>query len=243
MAQRLSTSFINTVIPGAPVNVNVKSVPVGVATTGIVAIIGEAAGGAHFSEEDLKNNSFGPSQVDKIIAKYVSGPIVDAMLALAAPSNDTGIVGAANRVFVLKTNSGSKASAVVDTDYGTFEAANWGSYGNQLKYQVLESQAEATPSVESDAIAALSNSGPTAEEFDITCPAAAAITTGQYFTFQAGNNGIKYYGWFNKDGGGGDPAPAGRTGVEIVISTGDANTDVADAVQAAIDALSRKSVV
>lgn len=154
MAQRLTTSFINTVTPGAYPNVSVKSIPSGVGNTGIIAIIGEAAGGAHFSEEDLKNNFFTADQADRVAAKYVSGPIVDAMLALAAPSADAGIPGSANRVFILKTNSGTKASALVDTDFGTLQAKNWGDEGNKLKYKVVASQAEAAPEISGDTIAA-----------------------------------------------------------------------------------------
>lgn len=154
MAQRLTTSFINTVTPGAYPNVSVKSVPVGVGNTGIVAIIGEAAGGAAFGEEDLKNNFFTPDQADKVIRKYVSGPIVDAMQALSSPSADANIVGSATRVFILKTNSGAKASAIVDTDYGTLRANNWGADGNKLKYKIVASQAEEAPSVTGSVISA-----------------------------------------------------------------------------------------
>jgi hypothetical protein len=151
MAQRLTTSFINTSIPGAYPNVSVKSVPVGVANTGVIAIIGEAAGGAHFESEDLKENFFTPDQADLVEAKYVSGPIVDAMRALSAPSADANIVGSATRVYILKTNAGSKASAVVDTDYGTLSAKNWGVGGNQTKFKVIASQLEETPEAESSA--------------------------------------------------------------------------------------------
>lgn len=149
MAQRLTTSFINTAIPGAYPNVSVKSIPVGVASTGVVAIIGEAAGGAHFSSEDVKENFFTPDQVDRVTAKYVSGPIVDAMRALASPSADANIVGSATRVYVLKTNSGAKASAVVDTDFGTLQAKNWGVDGNKIKFKIVASQLEDTPQAES----------------------------------------------------------------------------------------------
>lgn len=149
MAQRLTTSFINTVIPGAYPNVSVKSVPVGVANTGVVTIIGEAAGGAHFSAEDLKDNFFTPDQADRVAEKYVSGPIVDAMRALASPSADANIVGSATRVYILKTNSGSKASSLVDTDYGTLYAKNWGIGGNQIKFKIVASQLEDTPEAES----------------------------------------------------------------------------------------------
>ncbi len=152
MAQRLTTSFINTVIPGAYPNVTVKSVPAGVASTGVIAIIGEAAGGAHFSEEDAKDNFFTPDQADRVTSKYVSGPIVDAMRLLAAPSADTNIPGSVTRVYILKTNAGAKASAIVDTDYGTLNAKNWGVGGNQVKYKITASSLEDTAQAVSAAI-------------------------------------------------------------------------------------------
>ena len=153
MAQRLTTSFVNTVTPGAYPNVSVKSVPVGVGNTGIVAIIGEAAGGAAFGDEDIKENFFTPDQADRVIAKYVSGPIVDAMQALASPSADANIVGSATRIYVLKTNSGAKASALVDTNYGTLRAKNFGVDGNKIKYRIVASQAEVAPEISGDTIA------------------------------------------------------------------------------------------
>jgi hypothetical protein len=154
MSQRLTTSFVNTAVPGAYPNVSVKSVPVGVAATGIIAIVGEAAGGAHLSDEDVKNNFFTPDQADRVTAKYISGPIVDAMRALAAPSADSNIPGSVNRIYILKTNSGTKASAIVDADYGTFDAKNWGSEGNQTKFKIIASQVENTPETTSGVIGA-----------------------------------------------------------------------------------------
>jgi len=238
MAQRLTESFINTNTPGAYPDVKVQSTPVGVASSGNIVIVGEADGGESFDTKVLKDNFFTPDQLDRVARAYIRGPIVDAMRALSAPSADANIQGSANRIYILKTNQGTKASALIDTDYGTLEDQNWGADGNKIKYQIKASQLEDGPSITSDAIAALSNAGATAEEFDITTPAAAAITSGQYFTFQAGNNGIKYYGWYKKDGVGTDPAPAGRTGVQINITTGDTADDVALATQLAIDALS-----
>ena len=46
MAIRLSTSSVNTNIPGAYPEVTVKSTPVGITNTGDIVIIGEADGGA-----------------------------------------------------------------------------------------------------------------------------------------------------------------------------------------------------
>ena len=139
MAQRLTTSFINTVIPGAYPNVSVKSIPVGIGNTGVVAIIGEAAGGSSFKNEDLKNNFFTPDQADKVIKKYVSGPIVDAMQALSSPSADANIVGSATNVLILKTNAGAKASAIVDTDYGNLQAQNAGDFLKSFDFRIINS--------------------------------------------------------------------------------------------------------
>lgn len=152
MAIRLTTSFVSTVVPGAYFEQNVRSNPVGIGATGVIAIIGEAEGGESYENEVLRNNFFTPDQTARVQQKYTSGPIVDAMRALAAPSADPDIVGSVNRVYVLKTNSGAKASALVDTDYGTLRANNFGVAGNQIKYQVVESQSEVTPSAVSIAI-------------------------------------------------------------------------------------------
>lgn len=111
MAQRLSTSFVNTNIPGAYPEVTVKSTPVGITSTGDIVIIGEAEGGADYTQETLKDNFFTPTQLDRVSAKYLRGPIVDAMRALVSPSNDTEITGSVGKVYVVKTNSGTKAES------------------------------------------------------------------------------------------------------------------------------------
>lgn len=48
---------------------------------------------------------------------------------------------------------------------------------------------------------------------------------------------VDYYGWMNVGAEGVDPAISGKTGVEIAIDPSDADTDVADAIEAALDAL------
>lgn len=145
MSQRLVTSFVNTNIPGAYPNVTVKSNPVGLGASGIVVIVGEADGGDSYKNVALKDNSFTPDQLDKVSSAYLSGPIVDAMRALSAPSSDADITGTANRIFIVKTNSGTKASAIVDTDYGTLSDQNWGKPGNKYKYQITSIAAESAP--------------------------------------------------------------------------------------------------
>lgn len=154
MAQRVVTSFVNTNIPGAYPNVTVKSNPVGLGASGNVVIIGEADGGDSYQNVVLKNNSFTPDQLDKVTQQYLSGPIVDAMRALSAPSSDADIAGSANRIYIVKTNSSTKASAIVDTDYGILRDQNFGKDGNKYKYQITSIAAEATPEVSGGTIPA-----------------------------------------------------------------------------------------
>jgi hypothetical protein len=148
MAQRLSTSFVNTNVPGAYPQVTVKSTPTGIGSVGDVIIIGEADGGADFSQETLASNSFDVTQLDRVTAKYIRGPIVDAMAALTSPSNDTEITGSSGRVFVVKTNAGAKASAPVATAYGTIKDKNFGKDGNKYYYQITQIEDEVAPSLQ-----------------------------------------------------------------------------------------------
>lgn len=174
MSQRLVTPFINTNIPGAYPNITVQSSPVGLGQSGIVVIIGEADGGPSYQNVALKDNSFTPDQLDKVQNIYLSGSIVDAMRALSAPSNDADIVGTANRVFIVKTNNGSRASALVATNYGTFTDLNYGIDGNKYKYQVTTTAAEVAPSREGG-----------------TIPAFGAPLNGDSFTLRF-NGGVAY---------------------------------------------------
>lgn len=154
MAQRVVTSFVNSNIPDSYPDQNVKSNPTALGASGNVVIIGEADGGDSYQNVILKNNSFTPDQLSKVQNQYISGQIVDAFRALSAPSADSDIQGSANRIYIVKTNSGSKASAIVDTDYGILKDQNWGKPGNKYKYQITSIAAEVAPLVEGDTIAA-----------------------------------------------------------------------------------------
>ena len=69
--------------------------------------------------------------------------------------------------------------------------------------------------------------------FTVTCPAASTITTGHYFTYNTTTT--NYYVWFNINGGGGDPTPAGRTGIQVAIPSSYTAQDVANAVREAMN--------
>jgi hypothetical protein len=152
MAQTLTTSFIQVSVPGSYAETLIKSDPVGVAASGVIAIIGEADGGDDHTLEDVKQNFFGPSQVDRVTQKYVSGNIVDAMRMLSAPSADADITGAPTRIYILKTNTSTKASALVEDNYGTIRARVAGAAGNRNRYEVTQTQEEIAPELSGNTI-------------------------------------------------------------------------------------------
>src|SRR5690606_7801505 len=61
------------------------------------------------------------------------------------------------------------------------------------------------------------------------------ITTGDYWLYDTPTTG--YYVWYNKAGGGGDPAVAGRTGIEVAVGTNDTSQQNALATALAMDAV------
>lgn len=157
MAQRLTTSFVNTNTPGAYPSVTVKSTPVGISSTGDIVIIGEAEGGADYTEEVLKDNFFTPTQLTRVRAKYLRGPIVDAMAALVSPSNDTNIQGSISKVYIVKTNGGSKAEADMPASpsgvYGALKDKNFGVDGNKYFFKVTQVESEIAPSITGNSLA------------------------------------------------------------------------------------------
>lgn len=182
MAQRISTSFINTNRPGAYFDSKVKTTPVGVGTSGNIVIMGEAAGGAAAFSIDatdgdvLKDNFYTPDQLDKVANKYLSGPIVDAFRALSSPSSDSNINGSANRIYISKTNKGVQASAVVASAYGTLSDKNWGIDGNKNAFQVSQSISEVAPSQTGTTITIGDGSALNALTFDVRADGGAIVS-------------------------------------------------------------------
>ena len=153
MANRVTQSGFGTItIPGGYVRQNiVKQVP-GLSPSGYIGIIGEATGGSATSAsgESLAANLYSPSQLGEVIAKFQSGPIVDAFRQLAAPSNDPNIIGAPTGVYIYKTNQSASASAsfyAAQGFYGTLEAQQPGNGGNQLNVIIEPSVVAVEPVV------------------------------------------------------------------------------------------------
>ena len=176
MSQRIVTPWLNTNIPGAYVNSTVISNNSGLAQSGVVLIMGEAAGGPSYQITSLANNFFGPSALNQVRAIYTSGPIVDAFSALSAPSNDPDINGSATSIYIIKTNQGTQASANIaahSASYGTISALNWGVGGNLFNFAITSLDAEVAPTVTGNTIP--SYSGLSGASFTVRVNGGAAI--------------------------------------------------------------------
>jgi hypothetical protein len=237
MSQYLTESFVTSNVPGSFFDVKVKSTPVGTTSSGNIVIIGEAEGGAATFGVDstdgdiLKNNYYTPDQADRVTSKYISGNIVDAMRSFSAPSADAGITGGPSRVYIAKTNLGTKASRVVDSAYGTFKYKNYGPTGDKYYYQITSSQAETPATVTSSAITYTKIAEVTRyiAEADV-----AGSLNNKYVLISSPT--VSYYIWFNINGAGVDPAVAGRTGIEATAATDATAIAIADAMRSAITA-------
>ena len=109
MAQSTVFEGQTLILPGSYPSIKVQSNASGLATTGVLMLVGEADAGDDYSlETDLESNAFGPDQLADVIAKYGSGPLVDAFRAACAPS--TELPGSFASAILVKTNVSTKAS-------------------------------------------------------------------------------------------------------------------------------------
>lgn len=150
MAQSYVTDAGTLIIPGAYSQIKVQTANSGLATTGVLMLVGEADSGPRFSlEEDLELNAFGPDQLAVVVSKYGSGPLVDAFRAAAQPANDPNLAGSPTRLILVKTNNSTKASGSMqkwDTSaYGSLYDKNYGKLGNLIYWQVTAAASEAIP--------------------------------------------------------------------------------------------------
>ena len=119
------------------------------APAGTVAIVGEADKGMPGSADDIRQNFFSPEQFADVVAKYSSGPIVDAFRLLVVHSSDARIVNGAQRVYIYKTNISTVASGTLATAYGAITSKNYGRDENTISFQTTLAQAEAGPAIAS----------------------------------------------------------------------------------------------
>ena len=73
------------------------------------------------------------------------------------------------------------------------------------------------------------------EKYKILCSAGNQMTSGQYFLINSALNATEYYLWYNIDGLGGDPAPFGKTPIQVNINSTDSAAQVASATAAVLN--------
>lgn len=149
MAQSFTTDQGTLIIPGAYSTYKVQTSNSGLSTSGVLMLVGEAdAGPDHTQEEDLEANSFGPDQEAEVVAKYRSGPLVDAFRAATAPANDPNLPGAPTRIILVKTNVSAKAQVALTANgavYAYILDASAGSLGNQIQVKLEGKRGETKP--------------------------------------------------------------------------------------------------
>ncbi len=154
MAQQLVTDEGELVIPGGYASYKVQQDVSGLSTTGVLMLVGEADKGPHHSDEDdLALNAFGPNSAAAVLAKYGSGPLVDAYRAAAVPSADNNILGAPARIVLAKTNAGAKARLTLEatdaSDYAILADRSYGKSGNLIYTSIEADVAEVIPTTSS----------------------------------------------------------------------------------------------
>ncbi len=150
MAQEYVTDAATLIIPGSYPDVKVQKNNSGLSTTGVLMLVGEAdAGPDHTLEADLAKNVYGPDQASAVLAKYGSGPLVDAYRAAQAPANDPDIKGSPSAFVLVKTNVSTKASKSLlrsgMSAYGTLAHRGYGKLGNMTYAAVTASASEVAP--------------------------------------------------------------------------------------------------
>jgi hypothetical protein len=153
MSQSFTTdSGTNLVVPGAYAKLDVQNNASGLATSGILILVGEADAGPRFdSETKLRLNVFGPTQKSDVVAKYKSGPLVDAFNGAIAASNDSQIQGSFTGCILVKTNASVQATSLLTKigtgNYGTLTIVQGGQTGNLFFRKVIDTnQTEIVPS-------------------------------------------------------------------------------------------------
>lgn len=149
MAATLQTPDGELVRPAAHAKVRVAQGPSGLATAGVIAIVGEADMGPDQTlETTLEDAAFGPTEASAVKAKYGSGPVVDAYLGAVTASADDDVNGSPTKIYIVKTNQSTKASHTLPKigggTYGSLYDKSYGALGNMISY-TIEATDEVVP--------------------------------------------------------------------------------------------------
>jgi len=151
MAFQYVTEDGTLIVPGSYASIKVAPNTSGIAANGVLLLVGEADSGPSYVDEgtNLYLNLFGPDQKADMVAKYGSGPLVDAYQVATSASADNQITGQFSRILPVKTNTSAKASttltSLTSSVYGNLTAKAGGEPGNMILASVLEKTAEVVP--------------------------------------------------------------------------------------------------
>lgn len=151
MAQSFVGSDGTQVVPGATASFSVKSSAGGIATSGVLMLVGEADAGPDWSIETIATlkQGYGPNSEQAVVAKYQSGPLVEAYRAASQPLSDEDITGAPSKLILIKTNSSGKASAQLlnwdSSNYAQIFDKSYGLLGNLISRNVSANVSESLP--------------------------------------------------------------------------------------------------
>jgi hypothetical protein len=151
MSQSYTNESGTFYIPGTYVTPHVVNNAFNAPTIGIVTIIGEADEGVGYQSESDLEKVYTPDQYAEIVAKYTSGRIVDAALALTSPASSPDITGSVAGIRIIQTNQSVAAQAAVArafqsaAAYGSVAALKRGVKGSNIKFRIESTVAESAP--------------------------------------------------------------------------------------------------
>ena len=139
------------VIPDSAITVTVANNPTGAVTQGIVALVGEASSGPSWSQDQaagnkLSLNTYGVGDIQRVVAKYGSGNLVDAFRGIISPSASQQITGGPQTIILVKTNNSTQATYQTADNWGTYTADQGGAQGDGIQVSITSSQPEEAPS-------------------------------------------------------------------------------------------------
>ena len=134
-----STIYFNgrvTAVPGSYSEIDASGMSrIGLGAVGIIALLGEAEGGAPYTEDipDIVN----PGKVNRT---YRQGDLREAGPMLFSPSKDPGIPGGASEVMFVKVNPATQSARTFDDDGSadalTITSKDWGLFTTRISLEI-----------------------------------------------------------------------------------------------------------
>lgn len=189
---------------------NLSSNTIGLKTLAVGSVTSASAGTSGFTVGDVRNTSN---------SAYDFNIVTVSAAALANP-------GGAGKYFTFHTNPGNTAY------YMWFQITNEtdpapGGTGIKVNLDSANTAADVALIVMYAMVGGY--------QYQIKTTAASSITQSSWFDFGT-PDGSSYYVWYNKDGGGTDPKPAGKKlGIEVSIASADTSATVATNTMTAIN--------